>query len=99
MVNFDALELGRILGGNIRKTDKYREDFVEGEDVKDLLLANLNRVVVSVSLSGSAFYVNGCSVSGVNGGVDPFVLDHPVNGELDGEFFIDGDYCSSSLLF
>lgn len=30
-------------------------------------------------------------------GYDPFVIDHSVNGNIDGEFFIDGEYCSSTV--
>lgn len=47
IIMVDAFEVGRLLGGSVRDTTRYREDFVESEDVTDLLLASINRVGVS----------------------------------------------------
>lgn len=72
MVNFDALELGQILGSNIRKTEDYRDDFIENEEVLDILLANLESVIVSGGFVVRAFYFD----------EDSLVFNHPVRGDL-----------------
>jgi hypothetical protein len=70
MVNYNALELGKILGGNIKKTDSYRDDFIENEELLDLLLGNLEgvnvsgKLVVTKNLFGSTALVWNHSVQG-----------------------------------
>lgn len=86
MVNFDAVQLGKVLGGNITKTEGYRDDFIENEEFNDLLLGFLGRVIVTGKLVVTAWYY----------AEDSFVLDHPVLGEIDSSVLkIDGGYAPS----
>jgi len=70
----DAFEVGRLLGKTVRDTAQYREDFVESEEVTDLLLASIRRLKVAGKL-----IVKKTTLGGF------FVLDHPEYGLLDDE--------------
>lgn len=72
MVNYNALELGKVLGGNIRKTDDYRDDFIENEELKDLLLGFLKGVNVSAVGYITKWYYD----------LDALIWNHPVLGDL-----------------
>ena len=87
MVNYSALELGKVLGGNIRKTDSYRDDFLENEELLDLLLGNLHSVNVSGKLIVSKNLFSSTAL----------VWNHSVQGDLN-VFEWNADYMGSEEL-
>lgn len=100
MVDYNTRDLANILGGSIKKTNEISQDFIPTEEVTDYNIVALQNVSVTGTHKETKKYVIDCDVSGVNGGLDPFVLNHPVNGNLDSSsFYIDGSYCSSTVVF
>ena len=67
-INNPGRELGSYLGQNVANTNKYKDDFVESEDVTDITLAPLN----SVTLTGS-WYAYSAEWQGM------FIVNHPVS--------------------
>jgi hypothetical protein len=68
----DAFSVGREIGRTISESKSYREDFVESQEVVDLLLANLEDVYVTGVLKVIINYYD----------VDGLVWNHPVRGDL-----------------
>jgi len=100
MVDYTSKDLGNLLGKAIKESDGYRQDLAQSEEVSDINIVNIDTVKVSMSSKITKKFIIGCDISGVNGGVNPFVLDHPVNGELDSlSLYIDGSWCSEELVF
>ena len=92
----DAYELGKEIGKQLKEKEEYKQDFVENDNLSDLNIVGIESEGNNNYKVSRKKFVTTCSVTGVNGGVDPFVLDHVVNGNLDSaSFYIDGDYCNS----
>ena len=70
--NFDAMDLGNILGSGLQNANSYKQDFIDSEVASDLNLASIETVnlttttIICKQLIGSHF-----------------TLDHPVNCNLD----------------
>ncbi len=99
MVSYGAEDLGNILGSNITKTNEVSQGIVATEEVSNLNIVALETVKVLEAQKVTKKFVTGCDISGVNTGLDPFVLDHPVNGNIDSsDFYIDGTWCSTTVV-
>jgi ribosomal protein L10 len=68
----DAFEVGRLLGRTVKDTAQYREDFVESEEVTDLLLASIKRIKVAGKLVITKNLISSSAL----------VWNHPVQGDL-----------------
>jgi len=100
MVDYTSKDLGNLLGKAIKESDGYRQDLAQSEEVSDINIVNIDTVNVGVGVVERKKFIVGCDISGVNGGVNPFVLDHPVNGELDSpNLYIDGTWCSTEVVY
>lgn len=95
-----SADLGRLLGSALKSITEQNQDFTESEEVTSLNLVSIDTVKVSDAKKITKRFVVGCSISGVNGGLDPFVINHPVKGVIDSpDLYIDGDYCSSEVFY
>ena len=86
-----ASDVGIVIGKTIATVTNYRQDFVENEDVTDI-----NLVGIETEESTEYKIVRQCNITGCD--ELPFVIDHPVHGDIDSStYYIDGDYCSKTI--
>jgi len=88
MVNLAAVELGNIIGSNIKSANDYRETFIETEDVADINIVGIS----SVNIVGS-YFIYSTTLDG-----STFVWNHPLQGIWGSNYFGASAIASSSLV-
>jgi len=92
MVISAASEAGKIIGEKLVSIDNYKQDFIETEEVTDLNLVGTE--TINSTEDTTIVYkksIIGCAEL-------PFVIDHPVHGNIDSStYYIDGNYCSIDI--
>lgn len=98
MVNVNKSDFVNLLGSTIKNQEMAKQTFLESEDIEGLNIVGIERVKSNDYALKLQKLVTGCDISGVNGGLNPFVIDHPVLGEIDSpDLYIDGNYCSFTV--
>jgi hypothetical protein len=88
-VDYDAIQLGLVLGKNVQTVNDLNQTVFESENVSDLNIVGLNSVELSTSII--------CTKSTYPS--DSFILDHPVYGILDSAVLkLDGGYLTTGVL-
>ncbi|RLC73995.1 MAG: hypothetical protein DRI61_17415 [Chloroflexi bacterium] len=91
MVISEATKFGALLGSQANTANKFKEDFQPSEAVADITLTGLETEESNNYIVLRKKSIIGCSEL-------PFVIDHPVHGNIDSPlYYIDGDYCSSLI--
>ena len=86
----DAEEIGRAIANSVNTTEEIKQDVLPADILNSLLMAPIDSLKITETVNGR-YKLNA---------VDAFVLDHPVQGELDSSFYkLDGGYGETIELF
>lgn len=85
-----AGEAGEAIGKQLSSANRYKDDFIATQGTLDYNAVHLKNLKVFFGYKVTQKFITGCSPL-------PFVLDHPVHGNLNsGTYHLDAGYCSTS---